>query len=170
MSSAQENHTEQSPGLQSDLDLLHEIFLFRGLDYDCMKLLALLAKRVQYIAGDRLMVEGEEDDNCYLLVSGAIGVCYHSNEQKVELKDYGAGDFFGGGSLLSRMTRLYTLEAKTGAVVLVISREQFQKVVHQYPNSLERVVKNYFSELTRWDRIHVEALGKEKTVSGVSLL
>jgi CRP-like cAMP-binding protein len=169
-----DQETKRTSGFQEDLEHLLQVPLLRGLDYKCLKLLAMLCRRITLIPGDQLMVQGEDDGHAFLILSGQIiGIFTEGDKSQVicQLEPY---QFVGGCALLGRLPRLFTLEATEETVVLCLSRGEFQKAVQQFPNSISKITGNLVSKLDGWDRallkVHKIEEEPEARALGVSLL
>ena len=171
---ATDKESEKTSGFKEDLEFLRQAPLLRGLDYECLKILAMLCQRIEYTKGDQLMVQGEDDAHAYGILSGQLKVIYTENETSHVIRQYGTGQFVGGCALLGRMPRTFTLQAVEKTVTLCLSREQFQKALQQFPASSSKVTANIVSELLEWDRSLLDVHNIEKNLDfrtlGVSLL
>jgi len=142
---------DKKSGFTEDLENLQQLPLLRGLDYEFLKLLAMLCKRQNFSSGDQLMVQGEDDGLAFLLLSGDVEAVYSHDGSTSVIQHYSAGQFIGGNGLLGRMVRLFTVQSVTDVSVLQIRREHFQKVVQQFPQSLPKVTSNLLAEMVAWD-------------------
>lgn len=176
MSSSMEKASEKrgSSGFQQDLEYLHEVALLASLDYECLKLLAMLGKRIAFIEGDQLMAQGEDDGCAFYLISGSVEVLHETDGDTRRVTTFGPGSFIGGLALLGKSTRLYTVQATEKTNALRLNREGFQKSIKQFPDSLKKVSASLVTELLRWDRrlLAADHQGAAGTAgpTGVSLL
>ena len=178
MSSSVEKTPEQekqpSSGYQEDLDHLRQSPLFQRIDPDCLKLLVMLCKRIEFVKDDQLITQGEDDGHAYLITSGRVSVRYSDGDDHHVIREYRDGDLIGGCSLLGRMTRIFTVQATEQTTALRLSRDDFQKVMKQFPDNVPKVTASLIAALTDWDRILLETqLSDERfdpRTFGVSLL
>lgn len=150
-----EQESKKTSGFQEDLESLRQAPLLRGLDYECLKLLAMLSRRITFITDDQLMVQGEDDGHAFLILSGRLNGVYTEGAEgdtSEIIRQYGPGMFVGGCALLGRIPRLFTLQATEETMTLRLSREEFQKTLQQFPAGLTRITGNLVSELVEWDR------------------
>jgi CRP-like cAMP-binding protein len=161
-------------GFKEDLEYLHQSPLLAALDYECLKLLAMLGKRIDFIDGDQLMVQGEDDGCAYYLISGTLEVLHQRDDITRRIDTFGPGSFIGGLALLGKSVRLFTLQATGKTTALRLKREGFQKTIKQFPESLQKVSASLVTELMRWDRRILSEdqteLAEKVKISGVSLL
>ena len=168
------NNTEQKSnkvsGFQEDLAHLRGVSLFRGLDYECIKILAMLCRRVTLVADDLLMVDGEDDGCAFVILSGNVKVYRTAVDSNQLIKHFGAGDFIGGSALLGKSSRLFTVQATEETETLRLNREEFQKVLEQFPEAISKITGNLLSELVAWDRSLLEGDDWNPETIGVSLI
>lgn len=142
----------QPSEFQQDLEFLRQVQLFQGLDYECLKLMTMLSKRIELIPGDQLITQGEDDGSGYYIILGQLKSFHHKDGKDFIVQSYEAGQFLGGLALLGITIRLFTVQAVTESVVLRIKREGFQKIMQQFPNTMAKIGSNLAADLTRWEQ------------------
>ncbi len=147
-----EQESKKTSGFQEDLEHLRKAPLLRGLDYECLKLLAMLCRRITYITGDQLMVQGEDDGHAFLILSGRVHGIYTGGDTRQVIRQFGPGKFVGGCALLGKPPRLFTLQATEETMTLRLNREEFQKTLQQFPAGIFKITANLVTELVEWDR------------------
>ncbi len=147
-----EQESKKTSGFQEDLEHLRKAPLLRGLDYECLKLLAMLCRRITYITGDQLMVQGEDDGHAFLILSGQVNGIYTEGDTSRVIRQYEPGMFVGGCALLGKLPRLFTLQATEETMTLRLNREEFQKTLQQFPAGISKITANLVAELVEWDR------------------
>lgn len=177
MSSFTEKNTEseKTSGFKQDLEYLRQIPLFQNLDFECLKLLAVLSRKIEFIGGDQLIVQGENDGFAYYLIQGKLTSYYKRNDTVYPVQSHEPGQFIGGLGLLGKLFSLFTVEAVEKSTVLRMHREGFQKVMLQFPGTMPQIAANMTSELIRWERNRLNSIDDEnleQTVHtlGISLL
>lgn len=172
MENGVDEQEEMTSGFHEDLGYLRQVNLLKQLDYDCLKLLAMLSRRVDFIAGDHLMVQGEGDGFAFYILSGRIRTIYAEGDSELVIREYEPGNFFGGMALLARMVPLYSLVAIEETIALRLSRQSFQKAMQQFPGNFEKITGSLIAELINWDQTLLTAgrFDAESPGLGVSLL
>jgi CRP-like cAMP-binding protein len=166
---------ERTSGFQQDLEHLRQVPLFQNLDYECLKLMTMLCKKVEYIEGDLLMDQGEDDGTAYLLIAGKLE-SYHKREQvRYHVQSYEPGQFIGGIALLGKAIRFFTVEATEKSTVLRINRTGFQKVMQKFPDSMSKIAANLAEALSGWEQNQLNlanhrTLEEKEQLLGISLL
>jgi len=156
MSSPTENDTGQTPEMVSEyhreLEILRHIPLFQNLEHECLKLIAVICKKVSFLPGENLMVQGEEGENGYYIISGDIAALHTIDDIEHHVKQFGAGDFVGGCLLLGKIQHAFTVQARTKATVLCLNRTDFCKVLDLFPASFSQITRRLIAELVIWDQ------------------
>jgi CRP-like cAMP-binding protein len=111
------------------LAALEQAPLFQGLPRKHRHAIATCARYFRYQDGETIVREGYPGDAFYILLEG---------EARVERdgRDHGAvfpGDHFGELSLLDGAPRMATVVASGPAVAACVSRDDFQKLLHDEP-------------------------------------
>ena len=135
-----------------NLELLQELSFFNNFPNKAMKLLAFMAERMTLAANDILLEEGDDYGQAYLLLSGQLALLRKSGEDTVVVRRYDSGDFLGSFSLLGNMPSLFSLQATTKSAILTISRNQFAKILEQFPETGKLALKALLKELHQWER------------------
>ena len=169
-----EQESKKTSGFLEDLEHLRQVPLLRGLDYECLKILAMLGRRITFVTGDQLMIQGEDDGHAFLILSGRLNGIYTQGDTEQIIGQYGAGSFVGGCALLGSMPRLFTLQATEETMTLRLSREEFRKTVQQFPAAITKISANLVTELAEWDKSLLNIQNTERMVDyhalGVSFL
>jgi len=145
--------------MQQNLEFLKDVGLFSSFPDKAMKLLAFLAERTHLVTGDVLFEEGDDHGQAYLVLSGQLSLSKQKNGEKVIIQHYTKGDFLGSFSLLGAMPALFTLQASTETTVLTINRQQFSKILEQFPETTKLSLKALLNELNQWERKNIYEAG-----------
>jgi len=171
MSSFTENN-EQIPEMQQNLELLKTVPFFASFPIQALKILALLAARGNYAPGDLLHEEGDDTDRAYLILQGNLTLTTKvNNKENVAIQEFTEGDFLGSLSLLGQIPALFNLTAKSNTTVLTIGRQQFSKILGQFPETQSLSLKAVLKEIHQWERTNIsEAVSCCFTRLGVTAL
>lgn len=145
--------------MQQNLELLKELPFFHYFPDKSLKLLAFLAKRSTIAAGRQLFDEGEDHDQAYLLLSGELALLKRNDQRTAVIRRYYPGDFLRSFSLLGSMPSLFALQATVDTSVLALGREQFEKILDQFPETGKLALKALLKELHRWERTNLAEAG-----------
>ena len=125
-------------------DVLEQIPLFQSADARFLNALVMMLKPDTCPAGESIIRKGEEGDRMYLISKGEVEVLDDKGQPKAELHE---GNFFGELSLLNSTPRTATVRARTSCDLYVLSREDFNNALKEYPefaNNLMDIVKQRY--------------------------
>jgi CRP/FNR family cyclic AMP-dependent transcriptional regulator len=149
MSSLDESSLGPSSEFQENLNLLRQTHFFSGLPLESLKIFAYLCVRERLHAGEFLFRQGENDQQAYYIVSGRARLERSENER--EIREFGAGVFIGGLTLLGETRRLYSLRAVEETVCILLSRDKFTKAIQQFPEQLPRIIRVVVRSINDWE-------------------
>ena len=176
MRSSPESGDSGSPcEFNQNLRILREIALFAGMPMQVHKLLAYLCSRETFEPGELLFRQGDDDGQAIYIISGAVALIRSDDRgRKVFIAEYTGGDFLGGLSLLAPSPRLFSLEAKTRTVCMMLSRDKFQHAMEQFPQVMPKVIQAIVQRIGDWDKhlLNNPAMGIENIMAqaGVSII
>lgn len=157
--------------MQQNLELLKELAFFHYFPDKSLKLLAFLARRSTFAVGELLFDEGEDFGHAYLLLSGELTLQKKSGDGTRVVRRYFPGDFLGSFSLLGSMPSLFALQATADTAVLTIGREEFAKILEQFPETGKLALKALLKELHGWERKNLaEADSPGLNLAGATML
>ncbi|HEX7644231.1 MAG TPA: cyclic nucleotide-binding domain-containing protein [Burkholderiaceae bacterium] len=108
--------------------LLLKLNLFRGLE-DC-ELMRLLedAELVEFAAGENPIVEGEQGQFMYIVLSGRLRIAKRSFGIQKVIGELGPGECFGEMSLIEARSRSASIKALTACKLLRIDDDNMARV------------------------------------------
>ncbi len=136
---------------QENLDILRETYFFSALPLEILKVFAYLCTREKFKEGDYLISEGDDDGQAFFIISGKARLSYVGDEGERIVRDYEPEMFVGGLSLMGKMRRLFSLQAITETVCLVLSREKFSKAMEQFPDQMPRIFNALVDRICNWE-------------------
>jgi CRP-like cAMP-binding protein len=90
-------------------------------------------------AGERILVEGQDSDGLYVVVSGTFEVLKAGADGPAKLAELREGDLFGEISLLTKGAATATVAAASSAALLRLPRQDFDELISTHPQILELV-------------------------------
>ena len=145
-------HGLNTSGFHQDLERLRQIPMLSGLEYGCLKLLAMLCRTIDFRAGEQLIVAGEDNDYAYFIISGRLAANYTEGKTQHLVREFNSGHFICGAALLGSEPALFGLQAVEDTKVMCLHREEFQKTMLKFPNGISEIAGSLVSDLVRWDR------------------
>ena len=116
------------------LGRLKPIYLFKGLTDEQIVEVARELEIERFAAGEVVFSEKDEGTNFYIINQGRVTVVRQgSGREAKEVGTLVAGDFFGETSLLYARRRSATIVAETDVELLALSKENFDRLLHRFP-------------------------------------
>lgn len=124
---------------------LHDLVKASRLGHDLtpeqVVILAGLVTCEQFKANQMLAREGDADNHLYVIVDGAVGVVkHHGTPDETLIVTLGPDDFVHELGFLDGQKRYASLVALRDTRVLVLEREQLERLIDSHPQILYRVM------------------------------
>ena len=113
-----------------------------------LRLVARLAKTKPVRQGAKLLVEGEQGDTMYVLLSGSADV--HKAGRKIG--QVRAGEVFGELAALTRGPRTATVTMKTSGEVAIIGRRELRKLIEKAPDFANKMLETLANRVRELDK------------------
>ena len=123
-------------------EVLGRLPLFQGLPAGTIERIADAASHFRFAEGDTLIRQGDEDNDMFLLVEGAVNVLVTVDGKEVLVTTMQAGDYFGEMSLLTGEPRTATIRAATGGGTYRISREAIAPLIESDHDLMDQLSRN----------------------------
>ncbi|KAK6465156.1 camp-dependent protein kinase regulatory subunit [Scheffersomyces coipomensis] len=107
-------------------DFLKDVEVLKALSHQERSKLADALSTEIYHKGDKIVTEGEQGENFYLIESGS---CQVHNTKNGNIKKLSKGDYFGEIALLNDLPRQATVEALDTVVVATLGKSGFQRLL-----------------------------------------
>lgn len=151
-SNLEKNDTCASCEYEENLGILRQIDFFSGLPLEATKLFAYLCSRERFNLGDFLFRQDEEEGRAYYIISGTASLLQGRNDEEVQIRTYGEGEFIGRLSLMVNERRLFSLKAATDVNCLTLSREKFDTALKQFPDQLPKMIQVIGKDIHKWEK------------------
>jgi CRP-like cAMP-binding protein len=127
--------------LPSRLNLLRENILFGHLSADQLDQVAPLTRCIRFAQGEAVIVEGEEGDTMFQVVSGALEVQKLIDGKLTVVAKLGPGAIFGEMSVFNNEPRSATVRVQQECVLLEVERDDLRPVLEGNPQLVEQLAK-----------------------------
>jgi CRP/FNR family transcriptional regulator, cyclic AMP receptor protein len=97
--------------------------------------IAAIADEIDIAEGKQLTTEGSPGREFFVIIEGTASVAQDGNQ----INELGPGDFFGEVALVKDTPRTATVTATSPVRALVITRQNFKRLIEQQPD-IERTV------------------------------
>lgn len=138
--------------LDIEVDALRKVPIFKGIEQAKLRLLAFISERMNFDAGEDLCVQGEPGDTAYVILDGTADVVVNTPQGPRRVAQVKQNDFVGEISILCDIPRTATIRAKTDLGVLAISKDNFLKMLREFPEmgfEVMRVLAQRLEKTTR---------------------
>jgi CRP/FNR family transcriptional regulator, cyclic AMP receptor protein len=119
------------------LELLRQVPLFAGCSKKELGEISTLADELSFPSGTKLIEEGRQGHEFFLLVEGEVDV--RAKGRKVNTLSDGA--FFGEMALVSQRPRNATVTTSSPVRVLVVHEQAFRRLLHDSPSIQLKVLQ-----------------------------
>ncbi|MGB3179427.1 MAG: cyclic nucleotide-binding domain-containing protein [Albidovulum sp.] len=137
--------------LNDEVRMLRLVPLFSRLEPAKLKLLAFTSDRVTYDAGEILFRQGETGDAAYVILTGTANILVNSPNGPIKVAELQQNSIVGEIAILCDDARTATVEAATPIDALRIKKEQFIKLMTDFPEitiEIMRVLAERLSQTT----------------------
>lgn len=135
--------------LNDEVKTLRSLPLFCGVPSAKLKLLAFTSERMSFRPGEVLFHQGDVGDAAYVILSGRAAVLVESPEGQAQVAEVADNAIVGEIAILCNNTRSATVKALTTLEVLRIGKEQFLKLMSDFPDLMIEVVRVLASRLSQ---------------------
>jgi len=124
--------------LDTEVQSLRQVPMFRDIDAARLKLLAFTSERVSFAAGQRLFSQGDAGDAAYVILEGRANVSIESASGPLNIAQLGRNDLIGEMAVLADTPRSATITAEGELTALRIDRRVLLELLSQFPQSWRR--------------------------------
>jgi CRP-like cAMP-binding protein len=135
-----------------DISVLKYIPLFSELSDIEMKEIVKLAVRQIYKKDNMILIEEEIGSTMFIILDGRVKISRISDDgREVILSILSEGDFFGEMSILDGQNRSANVVTLEDSTIMVIRREDFLQMLHDYPQIAINLLKELAQRLRKSD-------------------
>ncbi|MFT5355182.1 MAG: CRP-like cAMP-binding protein, partial [Polyangiales bacterium] len=140
------------------LEILHQMPLFRFVTYQELVRILNITQVRTYAAGEKVMSEGEEGDELFVVLTGGVKV--HSGD--TTLVELGPGQHFGEMALVDKAPRSASVTAKESTQLIAIRRRDFFDLVRKDHDVAVKLLWSFLGSLAQRLRTTSRDLGQAK--------
>lgn len=133
---------------KDEIQMLRRVPFFSEMEPSKLKLLAFSSDRVTYMAGEDLFRQGDMGDAAYVLLTGKVDVLVDSPSGPIKLTEMSGNAIVGEIAILCDGVRTATVRASTSVEALRIGKEQFFKLMSDFPDVTIKVMRVLAERLT----------------------
>ena len=151
-----------------DAEVLRNIPLFSELNDRDLERVTQVATRQKYLKDNLILIEEEVGSSMFVILEGRVKISRISDDgREVILSILSDGDFFGEMSLLDGHTRSANVTAIEEAELLVIRREEFLQMLHDFPQIAINLLKELAQRIRKSDE-HIKSLSLQDATGRVA--
>lgn len=135
--------------LETEVQSLRQVPMFRDVDPARLKLLAFTSERVQFAAGQRFFSQGDPSDAAYVLLDGRASVLLNTPHGEIQVAELSSNALVGEMGILSDTPRSATIMADEPTTALRIDKRVFLELLAQFPQMSLAVMRELAQRLER---------------------
>jgi len=135
--------------LDAEVEALRRVPLFRGIDATKLRLLAFISERTHFRADEHLCNQGEEGDSAFIILDGEADVRVRTPDGDRTVARVSKNAIVGEIAILCDVPRTATLVAVTDMDVLTVSKDDFLKLMKEFPDMALEVMRTLAQRLER---------------------
>ena len=135
--------------LDTEVQSLRKVPMFRDIDPSRLKLIAFTSERVHYRAGQRFFRQGDAADAAYVILDGKADVVIDHDGDEVKVAELGRNALVGEMGILSDAPRSATIIATEQVSALRIDKSVFLELLTQFPLMSIAVMRELATRLER---------------------
>jgi CRP-like cAMP-binding protein len=148
--------------LQDEVKMLKQVPLFAGVSPSKLKLLAFTSARVAFRAGESLFLQGDVGDAAYVILSGKADILIMGANGEIKVAEVGQNAIVGEIAILCDVNRTATVKALTQVEALRIDKENFCKLLSDFPEMTIEMVRVLAERLLHTTAELTDALSMQK--------
>jgi CRP/FNR family transcriptional regulator, cyclic AMP receptor protein len=135
-----------------EVSSLKNIPLFSELEDDDLLAISKVAVRQSFRKDNMVLIEEEVGSTMFIILDGRVKISRISDEgREVILSIMSEGDFFGEMSILDGQARSANVVTLDDSTILIIHREDFLQMMHDFPQIAINLLKELAHRLRRSD-------------------
>jgi CRP-like cAMP-binding protein len=135
--------------LETEVQSLRQVPMFRDIDPARLKLLAFTSERVQFSGGQRFFSQGDSSDAAYVILDGRAHVLLNTPNGEIQVAELGSNALVGEMGILSDTPRSATITAAEPTTALRIDKRVFLELLAQFPQMSLAVMRELAQRLER---------------------
>jgi CRP-like cAMP-binding protein len=135
--------------LETEVQSLRQVPMFRDIDPARLKLLAFTSERVNFAEGQKFFSQGDPADAAYVILQGKADVELESVGGTIKVAELGQNAIVGEMGILSDSPRSATIVAAAPTSALRIDKRVFLELLTQFPQMSVAVMRELASRLEK---------------------
>src|SRR3712207_8449100 len=133
--------------LETEVQSLRQVPMFRDVDPARLKLLAFTSERVQFASGQRFFSQGDLADAAYLILQGRVIVTLSTPAGELTVAELGQHALVGEMGILCDHPRSATVTPVEPPTALRMNKQIFLELLAQFPSMAMAVMREVAKRL-----------------------
>jgi len=151
--------------LKDEVQTLRQIPIFAGVAPAKLKLLAFASDRVSYRTGETLFRQGDPGDAAYVILEGRADILAEADAGQIKIAELEDNAIVGEIAILCDVSRTATVRAAAPLEALRIRKDDFLKLLADYPDMMFEILRSLAQRLTRTTSELTEARAQIKNAN-----
>ena len=151
--------------LKDEVQTLRQVPLFAGVAPAKLKLLAFASDRVSYRPGEILFRQGDPGDAAYVILEGRADILAEATGGQIKIAELEDNAIVGEIAILCDVSRTATVKAAAPLEALRIRKDDFLKLLADYPDMMFEILRSLAQRLTRTTSELTEARAQIKAAT-----
>jgi CRP-like cAMP-binding protein len=135
--------------LDTEVQSLRQVPMFREIDPARLKLLAFTSERVNFAEGQRFFSQGDSADAAYVILAGKANVALNTPNGEIKVAELGQNALVGEMGILSDTPRSATIIAAEPTTALRIDKRVLLELLTQFPQMALAVMRELAKRIER---------------------
>lgn len=135
--------------LDTEVQSLRQVPMFRDIDPSRLKLLAFTSERIRFSAGQKFFSQGDAADAAYVILEGKADVVLSNKGADVKVAELGRNAIVGEMGILADTPRTATVVAAEASSALRIDKRVFLELLTQFPQMSIAIMRELAHRLER---------------------
>jgi len=135
--------------LETEVQSLRQVPMFRDIDQARLKLLAFTSELVNFAEGQQFFSQGDAADAAYVILKGKANVTLDSPSGTIKVAELGQNALVGEMAILCDSPRSATVVAAGTTTALRIDKRVFLELLTQFPQMSLAVMRELVSRLEK---------------------
>ena len=151
--------------LKDEVQTLRQVPRFAGVAPAKLKLLAFASDRVSYRTGETLFHQGDPGDAAYVILEGKADILAEVGSGQIKIAELEDNAIVGEIAILCDVSRTATVKAAAPLEALRIRKDDFLKLLADYPDMMFEILRSLAQRLTRTTSELTEARARIKNAN-----
>ncbi len=135
--------------LETDMDCLRRVPLFKALPGPRLKLVALMGERLRFAPGAKMMSEGEQPEGVLVILAGEVEIVHEHADPRSKRFSLTTGSIIGDVPILAGQNHVGEFNAKTDVTVLRLPKDLFFELLETIPDFSIALARDLAARLYR---------------------